>query len=81
MCLITPKRLRENEEFMWRLAERQIDEFIDRDDGDFIRGYGRRFAHACRARYSFCIAGGAVISAVHARTGRDRTGVDVTTDA
>ena len=30
MRLITPKRLRENEEFMWRLADRQIDEFIDR---------------------------------------------------
>ena len=32
MRLITPKRLRENEEFMWRLADRQIDEFIDRGD-------------------------------------------------
>ena len=29
MRLITPKRLKENEEFMWRLADRQIDEFID----------------------------------------------------
>ena len=27
MRLITPKRLKENEEFMWRLADRQIDEF------------------------------------------------------
>jgi cytochrome P450 family 150 subfamily A5 len=44
MRLITPKRLRENEEFMWRLADRQIDEFIDRGDGEFIGGYGRPFA-------------------------------------
>jgi cytochrome P450 len=44
MRLITPKRLRENEEFMWRLADRQIDEFIDRGDGEFIRGYGQLFA-------------------------------------
>ena len=44
MRLITPKRLRENEEFMWRLADRQIDEFIDRGDGEFIRGYGQPFA-------------------------------------
>lgn len=44
MRLITPKRLRENEEFMWRLADHQIDEFIDRDDGEFIRGYGQPFA-------------------------------------
>src|ERR1700754_1700333 len=28
MRLITPKRLKENEEFMWRLADRQIDEFL-----------------------------------------------------
>ena len=28
MRLITPKRLSENEDFMWRLADRQIDEFI-----------------------------------------------------
>jgi cytochrome P450 len=44
MRLITPKRLRENEEFMWRLADRQIDEFIDRGDSEFIRGYGQPFA-------------------------------------
>ncbi len=44
MRLITPKRLRENEEFMWRLADRQIDEFLARADGEFIRGYGQPFA-------------------------------------
>ena len=30
--LITPKRLKENEEFMWQLADRQIDEFHARGD-------------------------------------------------
>jgi cytochrome P450 len=44
MRLITPKRLRENEEFMWRLADTQIDEFIDRGECEFIRGYGQPFA-------------------------------------
>jgi cytochrome P450 family 150 subfamily A5 len=44
MRLITPKRLRENEEFMWRLADRQIDEFIDGNTREFIRGYGQPFA-------------------------------------
>ncbi len=44
MRLITPKRLRENEEFMWRLADTQIDEFIDGGNGEFIRGYGQPFA-------------------------------------
>src|SRR3954470_9123898 len=27
MGMITPKRLKENEDFMWRLSDRQIDEF------------------------------------------------------
>ena len=44
MRLITPKRLRENEEFMWRLADRQIDELIATGSGEFIRGYGQPFA-------------------------------------
>jgi cytochrome P450 len=44
MRLITPKRLRENEEFMWRLADTQIDEFIDRGACEFIREYGQPFA-------------------------------------
>src|SRR5262249_44576945 len=30
MGMITPKRLKENEEFMWKLADRQIDEFLQR---------------------------------------------------
>ncbi|EFC81815.1 cytochrome P450 [Parafrankia sp. EUN1f] len=34
--LLTPNRLRDNEEAMWRLADRQIDEFID--DGEFEVG-------------------------------------------
>jgi cytochrome P450 len=29
---------------MWRLADRQIDEFIERGNGEFIRGYGQPFA-------------------------------------
>ena len=33
MRLLTPKRLKENEDFMWRLADRQIDEFVDRGFG------------------------------------------------
>jgi cytochrome P450 len=41
--LITPKRLEENEEFMWRLADRQIDEFHDQAHVEFIRGYANPF--------------------------------------
>jgi cytochrome P450 len=41
--LITPKRLKENEEFMWRLADRQIDEFVARGACEFIHDYARPF--------------------------------------
>jgi len=44
MRLITPKRLRENEDFMWQLADRQIDEFVDRGACEFIGEYGQPFA-------------------------------------
>jgi len=44
MRLITPKRLKENEEFMWRLADRQIDELADRGACEFIGDYGQPFA-------------------------------------
>ena len=43
MRLITPKRLKENEDFMWRLAERQIDEFVDRGRCEFISDYAHPF--------------------------------------
>jgi cytochrome P450 len=43
MRLITPKRLKENEEFMWRLADRQIDEFIVRGECEFIHEYANSF--------------------------------------
>ena len=44
MRLITPKRLKENEEFMWRLADQQIDEFIERGRCEFIGEYAQPFA-------------------------------------
>jgi cytochrome P450 len=42
--LFTPKRMRENEEFMWRLADRQIDTFIDTGTFEVLRDYGQPFA-------------------------------------
>jgi cytochrome P450 family 150 subfamily A5 len=44
MRLMTPKRVRENEESMWRLADRQIDEFIGGGECEFIGDYGQPFA-------------------------------------
>ncbi len=43
MRLITPKRLKENEEFMWRLADLQIDEFLARGECEFIHDYANPF--------------------------------------
>ncbi|OBF28499.1 cytochrome P450 [Mycobacterium sp. ACS4331] len=42
--LITPKRLSENEEFMWRLADKQLDTFIDRGACEFLADYAKPFS-------------------------------------
>ena len=39
--LITPKRLSENEEFIWRLADQQIDKFLDRGACEFMEDYAK----------------------------------------
>jgi cytochrome P450 len=44
MRLITPKRLKENEEFMWRLADRQLDEFFQGGSYEFVGEYAQPFA-------------------------------------
>ena len=43
MRLLTPARLRENEEAMWQLADRQIDEFIDSGKCEFNRQFAGPF--------------------------------------
>ena len=49
MRLITPKRLKENEDVMWRLADRQLDEFLRRRRGRVHRRL-RRPVHPARHR-------------------------------
>jgi cytochrome P450 len=44
MRLITPKRLRDNEAFMWRLADLQLDEFVSDGHCEFITAYAQPFA-------------------------------------
>jgi len=44
MRLITPKRLKDNEDFMWRLADQQIDEFVAAGRCEFISAYAQPFA-------------------------------------
>jgi len=43
MRLITPKRLKENEEFMWRLADQQIDEFLAQGKCEFVHDFASPF--------------------------------------
>jgi cytochrome P450 len=45
MRLITPKRLKENEEFMWRLCDQQLDTFLAGGSGEyeFINGFASPF--------------------------------------
>ncbi|OBB69167.1 cytochrome P450 [Mycobacterium sp. 852014-50255_SCH5639931] len=42
--LITPKRLKENEEFMWRLADQQLDTFLGRGSCEFLADYAKPFS-------------------------------------
>ncbi len=44
MRQLTPKRLKENEDFVWRLADRQIDEFIGRGRCELVGEYATPFA-------------------------------------
>ncbi len=43
MRQLTPKRLKENEEFVWRLADRQIDEFLAAGECEYIGDYANPF--------------------------------------
>lgn len=42
--LLTPKRLKENEDFMWQLADRHIDEFIADGKCEFLAAYAKPFS-------------------------------------
>jgi cytochrome P450 len=44
MSLITPKRLKENEHFMWKLADEQIDTFIADGACEFMDAFAQPFA-------------------------------------
>jgi cytochrome P450 len=41
--LITPKRLKENEDFMWRFADRLIDSFVDNGSCELVSAYAEPF--------------------------------------
>lgn len=44
MRLITPVRLKENEDYMWELANKQIDTFIEDGECEFMGAYAQPFA-------------------------------------
>ncbi|MGV0743300.1 cytochrome P450 [Mycolicibacterium sp. XJ870] len=43
MGLITPKRLKENEDFMWRLADQALEPYLARGGGEFISEFAGPF--------------------------------------
>lgn len=43
MRLITPKRLKENEEAMWKLADEVLDTYLETGEGEFIKGFASPF--------------------------------------
>ena len=42
--LLTPARLKANEDYMWELADRQLDEFIGAGECEFLAAYAKPFA-------------------------------------
>ena len=42
--LLTPRRLQENTDYIWQLADRQLDEFIANGHCEFLGEYGKPFA-------------------------------------
>jgi len=44
MALITPKRLKENEDFMWELADKQIDTFVANGECEIMAAFAQPFA-------------------------------------
>ena len=44
MSLITPRRLKENEDFMWKLADQQIDTFLADGQCEFMDAFAQPFA-------------------------------------
>jgi cytochrome P450 len=43
MRLITPKRLKENEDAMWQIADEMLDDFLASGEGEFINGFAGPF--------------------------------------
>ncbi|MGA5541849.1 cytochrome P450 [Mycobacterium sp. NPDC051198] len=42
--LLTPRRLKENEDYMWQLVDHQLDQFIDNGKCEFLSEYAKPFA-------------------------------------
>ncbi|OBF11996.1 cytochrome P450 [Mycobacterium sp. ACS4331] len=42
--LLTPRRLKENEDYMWQLVDHQLDQFIDNGRCEFLSEYAKPFA-------------------------------------
>jgi cytochrome P450 len=52
--LLTPSRLKENEQFMWALADRQLDEFLANGHCEFLAEYAKPFSLLVIAEEGAC---------------------------
>ncbi len=42
--LLTPSRLKANQDFLWELADKQLEEFLDRGECEFLTAYSKPFS-------------------------------------
>ncbi len=42
--LLTPARLKENQDFLWRLADQQLDEFVESGECEFLEAYSKPYS-------------------------------------
>ena len=42
--LLTPARLKENQDFLWRLADQQLDEFAESGECEFLEAYSKPYS-------------------------------------
>jgi cytochrome P450 len=42
--LLTPSRLKDNKDYLWRLADEQLDEFVQRGECEFLEAYSKPYS-------------------------------------
>lgn len=72
--LLTPRRLRENEDYMWQLVDAQIDQFITNGRCEFLSEYAKPFATSAITSPSAAVSIPAPAPHWHGSRGRSPSG-------